>query len=433
MKKLGYLAVLGLLSCLRLQGQITITNSDLPNAQDTIRLSVTTTLAGFQPGATGANHTWDYTFLLPDSQRVVKCESPSNTAYPLYTFLATYGIYNHNPDQFPFVLMGTPPEDVYDFYKKTSSSLAIVGQGITVAGNTLPAIYSVADKVYSLPLNYGNKDSSTSTLSFPIPGIGYYEKKQVRRNQVDGWGTLQTPYGTFNTLRIKTTLMITDSIYLDTIQFGFSLPRQTLHEYKWLAPGGKLPILQIDATESFQGTLSVDRVNWRDSVINDLSVALLAKPSCRASTDGSVTATISGGRYPLKYLWSTGDTTASIMNVPAGSYTLYVTDRYDQRDTAVAVVEERVADASCLNIPTAFTPDGDGTNDVWNIRSLADFSECKVEIFNQWGSLIYRSKGYNAPWDGRYNGEPAPAGTYYYVINLGNGSKSFTGYVTIIR
>jgi gliding motility-associated-like protein len=495
----------------KLSAQITITSSDLPNSLDTVRISVNTTLAGFVPAATGANFTWDYRYLVPDSQRVVKCEKASNTAYPLYNFLATYGIYNYNPDQFPFVLIGAAPTDVYDFYKKTSSYLAIVGQGITVSGSPVPALYSNADRVYSLPLNYGNTDSSTSTLSFPIPGMGYYEKKQVRRNVVDGWGTLMTPFGTFNTLRVKTTLEITDSIYLDTIQFGFTIPRQTLHEYKWLAPGGKLPILEVDGTESFFGGLTIDRVNWQDSLIKPMSVSMLSQPSCAMVNEGSLTANVTGGRYPLKYSWSTGDTTATIsnlapgsytvivtdrygkwtymvdsvkqlndssclilFNVPtgrtcplqhngtlsatvtgarlpaqylwstgdttltisnlaAGSYTLYVTDKYNRKDTAVAVVESRTGDASCLNIPTAFTPDGDGTNDVWNIRSLADFSNCKVEVFNQWGSLVFRSTGYGTPWDGKYNGEPAPAGTYYFVIDLGDGGEKFNGTVTIIR
>jgi gliding motility-associated-like protein len=72
-------------------------------------------------------------------------------------------------------------------------------------------------------------------------------------------------------------------------------------------------------------------------------------------------------------------------------------------------------------------------NDTWNIRSLNEYGDCSVEIFNQWGSLVYKSKGYEHPWDGKYNGEAVAAGAYYYVIFLNNNDKKFTGTVTIIK
>jgi gliding motility-associated-like protein len=112
---------------------------------------------------------------------------------------------------------------------------------------------------------------------------------------------------------------------------------------------------------------------------------------------------------------------------------LTVTDKYNRTVQSVATVLGYYQDLNCLNIPTAFTPDGDGVNDTWRIRSLTDFPHCNVEIFNQWGSLVFRSSGYGTPWDGRYNGEPAPAGAYYFVIDLGDHTNKFNGTVTIIR
>ena len=103
------------------QAQITITSADMPNTNDTIRLSVKTSLSGFSPAATGANYTWDYTNLIPDSQRVVKFVSASTTPYSIFNFLSSYGTINYTPDQFPFSLLGTPPSNVYDFYKESSS------------------------------------------------------------------------------------------------------------------------------------------------------------------------------------------------------------------------------------------------------------------------------------------------------------------------
>jgi gliding motility-associated-like protein len=86
-----------------------------------------------------------------------------------------------------------------------------------------------------------------------------------------------------------------------------------------------------------------------------------------------------------------------------------------------------------VNIPNAFSPNGDGTNDRWEIENLADYQDCDVQIFNRYGQRIYQSKGYTKPWDGTINGSPMPVATYYYVIDLKNGLQKLNGSVTIIR
>lgn len=86
-----------------------------------------------------------------------------------------------------------------------------------------------------------------------------------------------------------------------------------------------------------------------------------------------------------------------------------------------------------LIIPNVFSPNGDGTNDTWVIPKLSDYAGCTVEVFNRYGQLIFRSIGYNTPWDGTYNGKPLPVGTYYYIINPKNGRKPKSGPITILR
>jgi len=84
-------------------------------------------------------------------------------------------------------------------------------------------------------------------------------------------------------------------------------------------------------------------------------------------------------------------------------------------------------------IPNTFTPNGDGINDVWNIKALVDYPQCIVSIYTRYGSLVYQSKGYPTPWDGTYNGSKLPDGTYYYIIKPEPAMKTMAGYVTIIR
>ena len=92
-----------------------------------------------------------------------------------------------------------------------------------------------------------------------------------------------------------------------------------------------------------------------------------------------------------------------------------------------------VTDSLLLVIPNAFTPNGDGINDTWDIQNIGNYPNCTVNIFNRWGGKVFSSVGYGVPWDGKYGGANLPQGTYYYIINLQNANKIFSGDVLIIR
>jgi len=86
-----------------------------------------------------------------------------------------------------------------------------------------------------------------------------------------------------------------------------------------------------------------------------------------------------------------------------------------------------------LKIPNAFSPNGDGINDTWNIQDIGSFPNCSVSIFNRAGKVVYSSIGYGMPWDGTSKGSALPMGTYYYVIDLKTGRKPLSGYVAIVK
>ncbi len=87
-----------------------------------------------------------------------------------------------------------------------------------------------------------------------------------------------------------------------------------------------------------------------------------------------------------------------------------------------------------ISIPTLFTPNGDGRNDVFEIRGLNQYAENELSIVNRWGNEVYRQKNYQNNW----SGEGLNEGTYYYLLRVKpNGANAkwqvFKGYTTLIR
>lgn len=84
-------------------------------------------------------------------------------------------------------------------------------------------------------------------------------------------------------------------------------------------------------------------------------------------------------------------------------------------------------------VPNAFSPNNDGTNDRWEIPTIGNYPSCKIEIYNKWGNSVFFSVGYQEPWDGTFQGNPVPSGTYYYTLKLSEKEKPIQGTVLIFR
>ncbi|MBP6827933.1 MAG: gliding motility-associated C-terminal domain-containing protein, partial [Saprospiraceae bacterium] len=81
------------------------------------------------------------------------------------------------------------------------------------------------------------------------------------------------------------------------------------------------------------------------------------------------------------------------------------------------------------------SPNGDGKNDVWHIPGIDFYPDNEVQIFNRWGNLVFKQKGYSnsQAWDGTWNGHGLPDGAYFYIIDLGDGTKPLSGYLQVQR
>ena len=83
-----------------------------------------------------------------------------------------------------------------------------------------------------------------------------------------------------------------------------------------------------------------------------------------------------------------------------------------------------------LLIPTGFSPNGDGTNDYWQIVGIDNYPNNTITIFNRLGIKVFSSTNYKNDWNGFFNGKVVPDGTYFYELNLG-GNNIKKGYLYV--
>ena len=196
-----------------------------------------------------------------------------------------------------------------------------------------------------------------------------------------------------------------------------------------------------DRTGLTAGTYAVLITDTNDCIVEDSAIvhepnpliinALINDVSCIQQSDGAISVQAEGGNGSYQYSWNTGDSGDEIVGLPGGAYTVTTMDALGCLEQEA--FEVLVSNEECINIPSAFTPNSDGLNDTWILRNIELYPGNSVKILNRWGLVVHESSNYNEPWDGRYNGDDLPSGTYYYVVNLNDGNSALTGPVTLVR
>jgi gliding motility-associated-like protein len=118
-----------------------------------------------------------------------------------------------------------------------------------------------------------------------------------------------------------------------------------------------------------------------------------------------------------------------------GTSTYYVIEQINGCTSPISSYDITIESCDIV-LPTAFTPDGDNTNDYWVIVDLdVVYPNNTVTVFNRWGSKLYESKQgdyANSAWDGTFEGKMMPVGTYYYIIDTGTDTEDLKGIVSIV-
>ena len=121
------------------------------------------------------------------------------------------------------------------------------------------------------------------------------------------------------------------------------------------------------------------------------------------------------------YNWSTGSDKNFIDVTNAGIYKLKIIDKYD----CPGIDSMRVSFYECLNIqiPSAFTPNKDGKNDVFRPLIPAPVTNYRMQIWNRWGQQVFETSNYTNGWDGTLQSSEQASGVFVYIISLTDVDK----------
>jgi len=152
------------------------------------------------------------------------------------------------------------------------------------------------------------------------------------------------------------------------------------------------------------------------------------------SDDKRVTISVESNHEPVYVVHYGSRLVEQPENVITGlmSGNSYIVDIVDTLGCKTSVTIVIPVEQLPIIIPSAFTPNGDGFNDRWEIVGIEDFPEAHIKIFDKWGKFLAHYRGKDEGWDGMYNNQYLPTDTYWYVVALENGYQAI-GSVTLIR
>ncbi len=179
-----------------------------------------------------------------------------------------------------------------------------------------------------------------------------------------------------------------------------------------------------------------------DVVENNLNIIATADPDSIYPGESSQLEATQGNGY--SYQWTNVDILddGTIYNPVASplqttTFDVFVVDDIGCNDTASVTVHLKTffCEEPYIFVPNAFTPDGDGTNDIFYVRGNA-IDEFYLAVYNRWGEKVFESNDLNSGWDGTYKGKKLPPDVFGYYVQLRclNQEEFFKkGNVTLIR
>jgi gliding motility-associated-like protein len=334
----------------------------------------------------------------------------------------------------------------------------LVDTAYTVVGEKSPGCFAydtVRIKVFSAPpVNLGADKSfcrGDSLILNAGSGFAAYAWNNGANTQyitVKNQGTYWVTATTINGCKAYDTLSVLNI---------FNLPAPQLDHNSVLCQGDKR---LLDAGSGFV------QYNWSTgeltpqimvSTLGDYSVIVTDANGCKGTDTAKIkviqpkpslflpadilicsyeTATLQPRVNYSDYLWSNGNSTASITVTKPGIYWLRVTDQFGCRGTDSIIVALK---NDCINgvyVPNAFTPDDNGKNDFFKPLIYGTIRQYSFTVFNRWGAVVFQSLNPQQGWDGKVKGLKQDGNTFAWTLTYkleGQPSRSMHGTVLLLR
>jgi len=336
-----------------------------------------------------------------------------------------------------------------------ANDTSITSINVSLAVNTAPAITNQ-------PAN--QKVCAGSSVSFSVTATGSGLTYQWRKGNVNlssGGNMSGTTTAMFTINPVNTS---DSSLNYNVIISGTCLPKDTSINVSLKV----YPVYSINNPQSicnggsyiFNGHIYSIAGNYNDTLatihgcdsiivtqltVNSIPVAIATSnsPVCVNSPINLIAQTVSGATYlwagPSSFSSSDQDPVFSALSAYAGIYSLTVTSNGCPSQPAMVTVIVNDCEPIDFNIPEGFSPNGDGINDLFVIRGIERYPANTFTIYNRWGDEVFEASPYQNTWDGkatmglRVGGNELPVGTYFYILNLGDGSSIYKGTIYLNR
>ncbi len=387
------LSLLFILSASLSFAQISINSSDFANVGDTIYLATNNSVAAnTSVGSTGAT-TWNFSNIGFGSFDTIDYQNPVSTIYSTLFPNATEAFVN---------------DQDFTYYNNSASSVAIDGESGDLFGDG--KIYAINYNPDLLILNFpstyldsfvvSTQIDSTLDTSIVIPPVFSFDSIRIKRvfsifSKIDAHGTIQTPSGSFTTIRQYRNWNERDTIWTHTFGGAWALAplnattNTTKHLYSWYANNEKYPVFSGEA-DTKNGNITFAQYKLGTSM--SATLANKTDVSCFGACNGSSSVDVVGGALPYSYQWSAnagGQTNDTITNLCTGVYTVTVFDALN--DSVVSMIT--------INEPTVLDID---TTGITNETALGNDGAIQVSV----------------------NGGTAP---YNYLWNTGDTLQNLSG------
>jgi gliding motility-associated-like protein len=339
-----------------------------------------------------------------------------------------------------YFTFGTAPLQV-DMTITNLTCLSTTGGEILadVSGGLPPYTFSWNTTPPTLSQDLINIGGGTYLLSVTHGGCTFVETATVESDIINITGTIVTT-DVLCAGDANGTITVTPTN--GTAPYTYSLngvPATTSNSFSGLLPG----FYNITITDA-NGCSGVVQATVQQPQGLELTIAKSEANYCErgAAPNGNINVEVFGGVPPYSFAINNQNVTPTALKISGlkgDDYTVEVTDKNGCTDTAGITIK----DVPCchLMLPTAFSPNGDGLNDIYSPNSLGPSLLNNFSIYNRWGEKVYINacEVIVKVWDGSYKGTPCDVGTYYYMIEYDcqspGGSRMITkkGEISLIR